>query len=214
MRAEKWPNKRTDLWALLAAVIMISAPNISNASVNSPSGDLGSGYGTILIIAWMLIVAVGIFSGWRKSITVFRNYDDLALVFFIGSDVIAALLIIWGYGKENQWLTTAIIVIATLLFLGLMIAIVKRTWTDNPSIVPFSIALVTKISLAALFLINLVSLIRPSGKTQLQRSKTRASALGWLLVVTPIIAALVRDSEGIWAPKNIMNRYQRGKLGL
>lgn len=204
----------TNLRAWLTAAAINSIPIISNASSYSTPENSNSNFGTALLIAWFFVVAIGASAGWRKSITVFRNYDDLALVFFLGLDVIAAFFLLWAFGQENHGFSAAVAIIGLLGFIGLSIIIVVRTWIDNPSILWFPIALITKISLAALFLINLFGLVKPGGKTQVQRSKSRADALGWLLIITPIIVRLVRNNEGLWAPKDVMNKYQRGKLGL
>lgn len=180
---------------------------------SNPSTPSGLGW-TIFLVAWLMSVVCGVIGGWRRSLTVFRNYDDLALVFFAGFTVVVTLFLVWVFGQGSRWFILAVLVVGAVVFLGLFSMIVLRTWTDNPSIVAFPIALVTKLSLAALFLLNLVSLINPSGKSQLQRAQNRASALGWLAILTPIVYRMVRDKEGVWAPRDVFNQYQRGKLGL
>lgn len=190
------------------------APVLAFAS-NDSSSDTGvQVLVTFLVVAWIAIVATGGVAGWRQSIVVFRNFDDLAMVFFLGLDAIAAFYLVAGLGSDYKWLVGALLILALGAFLWLFMTLVRRTWTDNPSAGWFLIALVTKLSLAILFLLNLVELVTPSGKTQVQRSRNRAAAIGVLMIITPIVYRLVRDKQGIWAPRDLLNRYQRSRLGL
>ena len=59
-----------------------------------------------------------------------------------------------------------------------------------------TIVLVTKLPLAFLWVINLFSLIKPSGQTAKQRRESQATALLVLTTITPIIGILVVDKSG------------------
>jgi len=48
--------------------------------------------------------------------------------------------------------------------------------------------------------------ISPSGKTAQEKRKSRASALAWLLLLTPLILGLVRDKKGIMNPESVLSR--------
>ncbi|MBX3618622.1 MAG: hypothetical protein KF891_01320 [Rhizobacter sp.] len=162
---------------------------------------------------WLVAVLAGVVAGWRKGITVFRNYDDLALVFFAGASLLGAFYVI-VMSTGDGWVRPAVLGLLLLTAGVCSIVIAIRTWIDNRNPLWFAVALVTKVSLGAIFLIHLASLIVPEGKTNAQRAKRRASALGWLVLITPVIVRLVRDHEGIWTPRTVLNQYQRGRLRL
>lgn len=62
--------------------------------------------------------------------------------------------------------------------------------------------MVTKLPLAFLWVINLVSLIKPSGQTAKQRRESRVTALLVLTTITPIIGILVVDKSGeLFSPR-------------
>jgi hypothetical protein len=197
----------------LTVSVICCIPLMANAASDGAPNRSMPVLGAVLVVAWIAIVTIGGIAGWRQSITVFRNYDDLALVFFAGCDVQIAFLLVLGF-HETTWLVILVLVIAAAIFLWLSISIIGRTWADNSSILWFFIALATKITFAALFLSNLIELINPSGKTQLQRSQNRGGALFFLLIITPIVHRLVRDKEGVWAPKDVLSKYHRGRLKL
>ena len=166
-----------------------------------------------LTAIWLVTVLIGVVVGWRRGITVFRNYDDLALVFFAGASLLGAFYVI-ALSTGDGWVRPAVLGLLLLTAGVCSIVIAIRTWIDNRSPFWFVVALTTKVSLAAIFLIHLASLIAPEGKTGAQRAKRRASALGWLVLITPVIVRLVRDPEGIWTPRTVFNQYQRGRLRL
>ena len=173
----------------------------------------GAGWGVALVL-WLVVVLVGVVTGWRERITVFRDYDDLALVFFASAGVIAAFLSVVFFGQAKDWVAPVLASTCLVVAAVCGLFILGRTWRDNPSALWFVVALVTKLTLGALFLVNLVELIRPSGDTQIKRAKNRASALGFLVILSPIVLHLVRNPAGIWAPPNVQNQYQRGQVRL
>ena len=175
----------------------------------SPSDDY---LGYVLMI-WGGLVLLGIILGWNEKIVVFRNYNDLAIVFASGICIYSAFLVAFGF-SENSASMAMLSISLVVLSIGLVCYLVIRTFVDNRSVFGTLLALVTKLTLSILFLFNLLSLLSPSGKTQAQRAKDRASALVWLIVITPIIHRLVREPVGIFCPKNVFNRYQRGRIGV
>jgi len=180
-----------------------------NTTNNSAKNDLG-----YILLVWGIIVVLGIVLGWNEKIVIFRNYNDLAIVFGSGLLVYAAIFVIFLLGNNGASGVMVLSLIMVASSAGLMIYLIFRTFVDNRSILATVLALITKLSLSVLFLINLLTLLSPSGKTQVKRAKNKASALAWLMVITPIIYALVRDKEGIFSPGNIFNQYQRRKIGI
>lgn len=167
-----------------------------------------------VLACWFVIVCTGCVAGWGERIVVFRNYDDLALVFFVGFSICVGLLLSFHLGNFGKWVSYTIIGISVAISVGLVLTTIIRTWSDNPSWWKFALALITKISLAALFLFYLVQLISPGGKSQAQRGRNRASALGMLILLAPVVYSLVRDKTGIWAPRDVISPYHRRRLGV
>ncbi len=177
--------------------------------------ETGGGINGLIVVLWILLVIVGSVAGWRQDIVVFRNYDDLALVFFVGFAFVVGMFLAAGLGGGKDTSSPAIVLIATAIgVLGLFGWLLVRTWIDNPSLWRCPLALLTKLSLAVLFLINLVSLIAPGGKNQYQRSRRRSAALGFLLILSPIVYGLVRDKTGMWAPRDVLGTYHRRRFGM
>lgn len=202
------PDQQMDSRDPAKVTTLLSELARNQNSETPPKTD--SKVGTVILFTWLGITVAGVITGWSASVTVFRNYDDLVLVFFGGLAFLAANFLMADSGQNTlPWL-----IIAALTAMGLFAVILVRTWVDNPSIIKFPVALVTKLSLSVLFLVHLLELLNPSGKTQVERAKNRASALIVLLILSPVINRLVRDKEGIWVPQSVLNKYQRDKLKL
>lgn len=186
--------------------------SLSNISEPNSSGS-DDGYWGIVVVSWGLVVLVGIVLGFTEKVIIFRNYNDLGLVFLAGvSLIIGPLMMVLTRGESLSIIIVGLSLIA--LAGGLLIYLIVRTFVDNRSIVLSILALVTKLTLSVLFLFNVVSLLSPSGKTQAQRAKSRGSALLWLIFLTPLIIRLVRDKEGVFCPTDVFNRYQRRRIGV
>lgn len=177
------------------------------------AGGSNDDYLGYVLMIWGGIVVLGVILGWNEKIVVFRNYNDLAIVFASGICIYGAFLVAFGFASNSNSMATLSISLV-VLSIGLVCYLIIRTFLDNRSILGTLLALVTKLTLSILFLFNLLSLLSPSGKTQAQRAKGRASALVWLIVITPVIHRLVREPAGIFCPKNVFNRFQRGRIGL
>ena len=156
---------------------------------------------TLLLISWLMIVVLGVILGIKQRITVFRNYNDLGLAFLVTLSPMAL-----GYifslvtGGLDSFAVYTIIGIETLL-LGW---IVIRTFQDNNSLVLTLVALVTKISLSFLFIINFLNFVAPRGETMAKRASVRHLALTFLLIITPIVFTLVKKPEGLFNPRRVM----------
>jgi len=165
------------------------------------------------IIAFAGVILLGVVLGFKQTITVFRDYNDLAIVFFSG--VLLFWTIVISSSKNSlsdMHLMLGVMLIASV---ALMIYLIFRTFVDNQySIWKTPIALITKLTLSTLFLFNLMSLLSPSGKTQSQRARNKANAVIWLMMLTPVIYGLVKNKTGIFMPAGVFNRYQRGKIGI
>lgn len=200
----------------VATATQLPSPHAENVTSNSNAGagvptapvhesrDLSPVFWG-LVIVWLTTVVCGIVAGWKQKIVVFRNYDDLAMMFFM---LAVPLCIVWigDYGAT----------LAAVFFLALLTWASIRTWKDQSprSVWAFALALITKLSLGILFVNSLWTVISPGGKTQLARARARASSLAMLAILTPIVMRLVRDHEGIWSPRTVLTPHQRRRTGI
>ena len=108
------------------------------------------------LIAWVLIVILGVILGVKQKITIFRDFNDLGLVFLMGLAPIV-LFYLFSLAGENQKHigTIFIIIMEAALFLWILI----RTLQDNRNPIKTVIALISKLSLSVLFIPNLSDFI-------------------------------------------------------
>lgn len=158
----------------------------------------------LLLVIFIITVITGILLGFKKTIVVYRNYDDLGMVFLLG--VFPAIYqIISGFISEPgplnilYWFFSAVEVL-------IFIFVIKRTFRDNSNPILAILALITKIPLSVLFIYVLFSFISPSGSTQSEQRKSRMGAGLLLAVLTPIVLALVQERSGVFNPSNIRPR--------
>jgi cytochrome bd-type quinol oxidase subunit 2 len=153
------------------------------------------------LIGWIIIVVIGVILGYKKMITVFRDYNDMGLVFLLGLIPIVLMYLFQLVAKDNQEVGFIFIVIVeSILFLWIVI----RTIQDNQNPIGILFALVTKLSLAILFIINLLDFVTPAGKTSAKRASSRRKGFAFLLLLTPIVFALVKNREGIFNPERTL----------
>ncbi|MEO8801791.1 MAG: hypothetical protein ABI375_00370 [Rudaea sp.] len=197
----------------------VQAPGLArtNTAQSHDATAIGGNFLAGLLLVWILIVIGGIVAGYKGAIVVYRNFDDLAIVFFMGVlFFVGGLAGFYLSGIKNSFAGPLLWGISGLAIMFLFGWTVSRTWRDQKigSVWRFTLALITKMSLGILFVNNLVTLISPSGKTMGARSRARGSALLFLAVLTPIVLRLVRDHEGVWAPRNLLGTYQRRRMGI
>ena len=156
------------------------------------------------LIAWILTVILGVILSFKKRITIFRDYNDLGLVFLMGL-VPIVLIYLFSLARENQQHigTIFIIIFEAALFIWILI----RTVQDNRNPIKTVIALITKLSLSVLFIINFLNFVAPEGKTMAKRASVRHIALAFFVVLAPLIFGLVKNKEGIFNPQRSL-RYR------
>ncbi|MFG1404377.1 hypothetical protein [Xanthobacter sediminis] len=141
--------------------------------------------GQLLVLAFFAMIATGIYLGWTRRAVVFRNYDDLALVF---GCVVAAVLALAM--REARLIATVFWMVSA----ALAVTVILRTWQDNGTLL-LPVILVTKLVFSFLWIHHVIELIVPSGSTLADRSRSRGIAVLVLLVLTPVMGRLVRDHE-------------------
>jgi preprotein translocase subunit SecY len=119
-----------------------------------------------------------------------------------------------GRKKIQQWTRRISVPLAIIVAFILFCIMVKNTYIDNDRVIwKVLMALMTKLPLAFLWVINLISLIKPSGQTARQRRESRANALLILAIITPIIGLLVADKSGaLFNPKQWIKGKRIGSI--
>jgi cbb3-type cytochrome oxidase subunit 3 len=148
----------------------------------------------------LMICIIGCTLGVKEKIVIFRNYDDLGLVF------LAVVPLFIGFITAIGWILIPSVLSSSTICLWLLV----RTWQDNGSVWKVIIALPTKLALSILFIAFVWDLLAPSGKTQSARAAQRGLAAAILAVLTPVIYCLVKEKTGVLAPKQIFNNTRRG----
>ena len=154
----------------------------------------------VAIAVGLAVTVIGCTLGIKERAVIFRNYDDLGLVFL----AVAPLFI--GFITLIQWILIPAMVAST----GLVVWLTWRTWQDNGSVWKVLVALPTKLVLSVLFIAFVWDLLSPSGKTQLARAKQRGTAAVVLAVITPLIYRLVKVKTGVLVPRDVLKNTRRG----
>jgi len=156
------------------------------------------------LIAWILIVVLGVILGIKKKIPVFRDYNDLGLVFLMGLFPIILVYLFALVGENQKHIGILFIIVnETAFFIWIFI----RTLQDNPNPIKALIALISKLSLSVLFIINFLNFVAPEGKTMGKRASVKHIALAFFVVLAPLVFALVKNKEGIFNPQRSL-RYR------
>lgn len=140
------------------------------------------------------ILVLGIILGFRKTITVYRNYADLTRVFMLVL-VPVGLYLLLGDKIQSHVFRNIIIGIEV----ALLIWIIFTTHEDNRNIFKTILAFITKIPLAVIFAIYMINLVSPKGSSGSGRRQGRGVAMIILLFLGPVLFGLVRDKS--WSSK-------------
>lgn len=157
-------------------------------------------YAEIIFFSLLLTIAAGCTLGFMERLVVFRNYDDLGLVFLATAPVFI------GFISNIQWIFIPAVILSAIL----ACVLAWRTWRDNRSIWKTMIALPTKLALSVLFIAFVWDLLSPSGRTYAARAKQRGVAAVVLAVLTPVIYRLVKENTGVLTPRNVQKNTRRG----
>ena len=166
----------------------------------------------ILLLATFSIIIIGIFlgAGKNRTIVVFQDYDDLGLTFLIPTSFFGIIFIFHILGGNPIYSVPLATIVALILFC----IMVRNSYIDNDRVIwKVLLVLVTKLPLAFLWVINLISLISPSGQTAKQRRESRVNALLILAIITPIIGLLVVNKSGdLFNPKQWIKGKRVGSI--
>ncbi len=161
------------------------------------------------LAAAFIVIITGIFmgAGKNRSLIVFRDYDDLGLTFLIPVSFILITLLFANAGGHQGIGILLASGVAAILFVKLAI----NTYLDNGrSILKALLALIVKVPLSWIWMLNLLQLLNPQG-TGNTRRKNRAQALIILTLLTPIIGLVIADKSGsFFNPRG----WLRGRRGV
>lgn len=149
----------------------------------------------IFLSAYFIMMLVSMFKGYgvKRTMVIFRDYNDLGLTFLIAAAPILIYTLFTSFGGYPQLGALLAIAVSLILF----VILVKNSYIDNNNSITYtSMAILTKIPLGVIWILNLISVLNPSGKTGRERRKNRGSALVFLTLLTPIISMLVVEKKG------------------
>lgn len=153
----------------------------------------------LAVVIGLAVTVIGCILGFKERAVIFRNYDDLGLVF------LAVVPLAIGFLTLSKWILIPSIVTSVVLIIWLTL----RSWQDNRSLWKLLVVLPTKLVLSILFIAFVFDLIAPSGKTQLARAKQRGTAAAVLAVIMPLIYRLVKNKSGFLHPGEVVPNIRR-----
>ncbi len=148
---------------------------------------------TLMVLLGLLVVGIFLGAGQNRKIIVFKDYDDLGLTFLIPVAFFLIQIIYHWCGGTGPWGLYLASAVAALLALK-MLAVTFIENGRNP--LKTLVALYVKLPLSIIWILNLITLLNPGGKSAQQRRAARGQALVILTLLTPIIALLVVDKSG------------------
>ncbi len=132
-------------------------------------------YQTVLVTYFAMMI-ITIFKGYGENriIIIFKDYNDLGLTFLM----LAAPILIYILFTSVAGASQLAILLAVGVALILLRILIKNSYIDNNNSIPHTLmAVFTKIPLGIIWILNLISVLNPSGKTMLERRNSRGGAL-------------------------------------
>lgn len=171
------------------------------------TGSNGGVYNLFLLIYFVIII-VTMFMGYGddRKVVIFHDYDDVGLSFLIPASFLLILYLFLSFGGNPKFG----ILLASIIAMVLFVLLVQNTYiSNNKSFVHTILSIITKIPLSIIWLLSLIFIVNPIGKTAIQRRKNKNIAMVILVILTPIIGMLVAEKQGsLFNPKKWMKRKQ------
>lgn len=199
---------------IITLVIIFFSSHVYGSNISAEPNVGGNTYETyqIFLLGYFIMMLITMFKGYGKNrtIIVFRDYNDLGLTFLIPTSFILIYMIFTSLGGSPQWGAILAFIVAFILFAVLM----KNSYLDNNGSLPYTLmAIFTKMPLGIIWIINLVTMLNPSGETASKRRKNRGSALVILALLTPIVTVLVAEKEGsLFNPRDWLKGRRIGRV--
>lgn len=142
-----------------------------------------------IVIALVLLYALGVWLGAKGKVVVYRNYYDVMLVaglYILPVLMTPAFILLGGKEAVNE-LTVGLLIVMLVLEGVLLLFILIRSVRDNLNPLKALLALYVKIPTALFFSFNLLESF--TAKT----GRSRRKSIFWTLFMVPVIHALVHD---------------------
>ena len=168
---------------------------------------------TIALSVLTIIVVFGIVKGWGdgRSIIIFQDYDDLGLTFLVpASGMLIMFIFLWAGGNQTVGMLLGCVVSGALL-IRLAISTYHINGQNSGKAL---LAILTKLPLAVVWVLNMIQILNPSGRTSAQRRSNRGQAMVILMILTPIIGALIVDKQGSYFNPSQWLRNRRVGSGI
>jgi len=153
---------------------------------------------SLIIIVLLLPLIIGIICGWQEKIVVFRDYNDLFMVFIT---IILPIPLFFLYSLAASKIMLAVCIFIEIF---LIIEVICRTYQNNQGVIIYTfLSLYTKIPLSVLFIFSLLKLLEHFSKPESKRNE--GFSFIPLLILTPLILNLVKNKTGIIKWTSIRN---------
>jgi len=150
------------------------------------------------LIGILFVFVLGIFLGFKKVVIVYRDFTDVGVVclmVLVPASVFIGMLYL---GVDSiDFITTPFLIFEAVMLLVILV----RSLSDNKNPLKALLAVLVKIPLSIIFVVNVIDFIVPDER------RKRKGPLIILLLFTPIILALVNKKEGFCTPLNALRRY-------
>jgi hypothetical protein len=166
----------------------------------------------IFLLGYFMLMIITMFKGYgdKRTVIIFRDYNDLGLTFLIPASVYLVFILFTSFGGNQKLALLLAFGVGFVLF-GIL---AKNTYIDNNrSMLRAILVIMTKMPLGILWFLNFITMLNPSGKTATQRRKNRGAALIILAILTPLIGVLVVNKEGsLFNPKDWIRGKRIGNM--
>lgn len=144
---------------------------------------------SLIIIVFLLPFIIGVVLGCKEKIVVFRDYNDLFIV-FLAAILFMPLLVSFSVIKSPIMFLFCI-----FIELSLALWVIHRTYQDNQgNLISTFLSLYTKIPLSLFFIFNLLSFLEYFSKPNIEQ--TEGFSFTPLLFLTPLILKLIKNKSG------------------
>ena len=190
-----WFNEKVEIIRQLSNDNITNTQQIFNESESNLMYVFQMESYQVIMTILLITIIIGIFKGFgeNRKIIVFADYNDLGLTFLVPASF--ALISIIGMNFGLVWETTLLIAFIVSFLIALKVIIDTYNYNER-ALGKTLLSLITKFPLAIIWILNLITLLNPGGKTAAQRRANRGTALVILTLLTPIVGGLVVNKSG------------------
>lgn len=176
--------------------------------INWMNGNPGAVIAAVVVI---FVVGTLLGMGDHRKIVIFRTYDDLFLTFLVPALLFGGVMGLLVEMEGGLFAILGLLALVASLLVFLYVAF--RTLQSNAySAWRFVVAMLVKFPLALIWVLQIITLLKPGGETARQRAKSRGRALLALTFLTPVIGALVAEKTGVFSPRQVLKGRRIGSI--